>query len=401
VFGPVWAPLVRDRSPLISGLGLTAMTREEPTSARALAVGACRLALQDAALGTADIDGLMVAHSPIASCEEVGISFQRVLGLRDLRVVQDVHAEGSSVAQLLQNAALYIGAGLARHVLCVFADASVRATGGSGASFALEVPYGGVPGWEGAHGLFTAVAAYALEARRHMALYGTTEAHLGAVAASARRWSAGNPLAIARRPLTADEYLSSPWVAEPFRKLDCAYPVNGGAAVIVSSGEAAAAVSAPVVELVGCGQAHGGGFRQRRPEPDRVTGAGVAARRALRDAGLELDDIDVCEVYDCFTFATIALLEDIGFCARGDGGPFVADGNIDPGGSIPTNTGGGQLAGYYLQGMTPVTEAIIQLRRDGGDRQVVDANVALVCTHGGIFDHHAALVLQRGEASGV
>jgi acetyl-CoA acetyltransferase len=128
-------------------------------------------------------------------------------------------------------------------------------------------------------------------------------------------------------------------------------------------------------------------------ELETETPAGTAAARSLQMAGIGLGDIDVLELYDCFSYATIVLLEDLGFCEKGEGGPFVTDGEIGPRGTIPTNTGGGQLSGYYLQGMTPLSEALIQLRGDGGERQVAGAATALVHGHGGILEHHACAVL--------
>jgi acetyl-CoA acetyltransferase len=233
-----------------------------------------------------------------------------------------------------------------------------------------------------------------------MELYGTTTEHLGAVAVAARRWAAGNPLAVKREPLTIDEHHASPWVVEPFRRLDCAFPVNGAVAVLVSAAGAAAGLARPPVGIAGTGQGHRANLRRAGDDADVSTAAGVAAQQALRTARMTLRDVDVCQLYDCFTYATIVALEDFGFCAKGEGGDFVADGNIGPGGAIPTNTGGGQLSGYYLQGMTPVSEAIIQLRGDGGERQVDGAEVALVGGQGGVLDHHACLVLTAGGAHG-
>lgn len=382
----------------VSGLGMTEMTRGGELSARRLAVEACRRAVADAGLSPCDIDGLSVAHSPIVSCREVGMDLQDVLGLADLTLITDVHAGGASAGQAVQTAALHVAAGLATHVLCVFADAMLdQGATRSGDAFAVPVPHGHVDGWEAAHGLFGAVASYGLAARRHMALYGTTTRHLGAVATTARAWARGNPAAVARGPMTLEDHAHSPWVVEPFRRLDCAFPVNGAIAVVVSAPERAENGPHPAVRIAGLGQGSRGNLREPGADAEVHTGAGPASAQALRMAGIALDDIDVCQLYDCFTYATIVTLEDFGFCAKGEGGDFVLDGNIAPGGRIPTNTGGGQLSGYYLQGMTPLSEAVIQLRGDGGERQVDGASVALVGTQGGILDHHACLVLMKEQ----
>jgi acetyl-CoA acetyltransferase len=112
-------------------------------------------------------------------------------------------------------------------------------------------------------------------------------------------------------------------------------------------------------------------------------------------AGITLDDVDVVELYDCYTFTVLVCLEDYGFCKKGEGGPFVAGGRIAPGGSLPVNTGGGQLSSFYMWGMTPISEAVIQLRGDGGERQVPEAEVALVSGNGGILSTHSTLILTK------
>jgi acetyl-CoA acetyltransferase len=376
----------------ITGLGISALTRTADRTVSDIAVEAALLAIEDAHLDRGDVDGLLISHSPVESCEPLGLSLHEYLGLGDLQLLQDIHGEGSSAMQSLHNAAMYVSAGLAQHVLCVWADAPVRSGQSSGAAYNVTVPHGMVEGWEAAHGLFGGASAYALCARRHMARYGTTVEHLGAVAIAARTWAAGNPRAMLRSPLTMEEHHASPLIADPFRQLDCAFPVNGGAAFVVSS-DSAGGGSSRRVRIAGIGQGHRANYHYAGAEIEVDTSAGVAAGQALRMAGFELQDVDVCELYDCFSYSTIVLLEDLGFCEKGRGGDFVLDGNILPGGTIPTNTGGGQLSGHYLQGMTPLCEAIIQIRGDGGDRQVPDAQVALVHGHGGVFNLHACTVL--------
>ena len=124
-----------------------------------------------------------------------------------------------------------------------------------------------------------------------------------------------------------------------------------------------------------------------------VSGAGQSGETALRMAGVELSDIDQAQIYDCYTFTVLITLEDYGFCAKGEGGPFVASGALHPGGSFPVNTGGGQLSAYYLWGATPLSEAVIQGRGHGGDRQAARNDLILVSGNGGILDHHATLIL--------
>jgi acetyl-CoA acetyltransferase len=384
----------------ITGLGITALVRRGDTTAAEHAADAALLAVADAGIGPGTVDGLIVTHSPIVGCEQLGIHLHEQLGLSDLAVLQDIHAEGSSAMQMLHNAALYVSAGAATHVLCVFADTPIMpGLAGAGDAYAVAVPHGHLPGWEANHGLFGAAAPYALCARRHMTEFGTTEEHFGAVAVSARQWACGNPLAMVRKPITLADHRASPWVASPFRRLDCAFPVNGGIAIVVSRSAAAAECRRRPVYVAGIGQGHRANLHEAGSDVEVRTSAGMAADAALGMAGVERADIDVCELYDCFSYTTIVLMEDLGFCPKGEGGPFVADGHIARGGGIPTNTGGGQLSGYYMQGMTPISEAIIQLRQDGGERQVKGAELALVHGHGGILNYHACAVLSTSTPS--
>jgi acetyl-CoA acetyltransferase len=139
------------------------------------------------------------------------------------------------------------------------------------------------------------------------------------------------------------------------------------------------------------GQGHPGGD----PAETLTSGAPLAKQTAFAMAGITLDDVDVVELYDCYTFTVLVTLEDYGFCKKGEGGPFVAGGRIGPGGALPVNTGGGQLSSFYMWGMTPVSEAVIQLRGDGGARQVPGAKTALVSGNGGILSTHSTLVLSN------
>src|SRR5207253_2581387 len=126
---------------------------------------------------------------------------------------------------------------------------------------------------------------------------------------------------------------------------------------------------------------------------DLSTGAAIAAETLYGQLGITAGDIDICELYDCYTYTALVTLEDYGFCGKGEGGAFVEDGKLGPGGALPTNTGGGQLSGYYMWGMTPMSEAVIQTRGQGGERQVEKHDVVLVTGNGGILNYHGCLVL--------
>jgi acetyl-CoA acetyltransferase len=163
--------------------------------------------------------------------------------------------------------------------------------------------------------------------------------------------------------------------------------------VIVTTAERAAALAQPPVHVLGWAQSHPGHYLRRHPDFGLVTGAATAGPAALEMAGVTLAEVDVTELYDCYTFTVLVTLEDYGFCPKGEGGPFVASGVLGPGGKLLLNTGGGQLSGYYMWGMTPLSEAVIQARGQGGERQAPAHDVVLVSGNGGVLDHHATLVL--------
>jgi acetyl-CoA acetyltransferase len=223
----------------------------------------------------------------------------------------------------------------------------------------------------------------ALYAQRHMHEYGTTRAHLGAVALNARRHAARNPAAVYREPLTLETYLDSRWVTEPFCLYDCDVPVDASTAVIVSPVEAAADLPHAAVRIDAVGTALGPSpvWDQR---PDLTTmGAHDAARALWQRASVGPADVDTAQLYDGFSFLTLAWLEALGFCGPGEGGPFVAEGHLALEGSLPCNTWGGQLSGGRLHGFGFVAEACRQLRRECGPRQVPDCEVAVVGVGGG------------------
>ena len=381
----------------ITGLGMTPMGRIYGKTAMDFAVEAVRDAIADAGLQRADVDGLLV-NAGITNNQPGGVSLrlQNALGLHNLRLLNHMNAAGSTAAQMVQYAALAINAGMANHVVCVFADAPL--TEGRSASAA----YGGGArpsrprGFAGlivAAGMFGANTMYALAARRHMALYGTTQDQFGAIAVAERAWATMNPLAQQREPMTLEDYHNSRWIVEPFHLYDCCLVSNGAIAVVVSSADAAKDMPQPPVYILGMGQGHPGDSNRAGDDWETETGARIAARTVYGMAGVGPSDIDICELYDCYTYTVLVTLEDYGFCAKGEGGPFVESGAIGPGGPLPTNTGGGELSAYYMWGMTPISEAVIQTRGHGGERQVQDRDFVLVTGNGGVLNYHAALIL--------
>lgn len=385
--------------PAIVGLGATSMSLEPGAVATDLASDAVAACLADAGVGIADVDGLLVSSSQGIRPDRLGVGFARAAGFGDLQLLEHVEIKGASTVAMIQRAISSITAGLAHSVLCVFADAPLRSGRRAGSTYARSGGTTGVRGLERSSGVHGSVPTYALLAARYLAVTGTSADALGAdalgaVAVTARQWAAKNPAAVARTPLDLDGYRASRMISTPLRVLDCARPVNGAAAVLVSDTRPG---SQRPVTMLGTAAEHP--IRRRRAGGESwFGGGGRAAWASLTAAGLTHADIDVVELYDPFSVVTLCLLEEYGFAKPGNAGPMALGGDLGPGGAMPTNTGGGQLSGFYLQGMTPLVEAIDQLRGGAGERQVPDARTAFVGGIGGRMDHHACLVL-TGESA--
>ena len=383
----------------IAGLGLTELGKVYGRSPRRLAAEAVRLAAADAGLEPGDLDGLLVCPG-LGGGLDTGLA--QVLGLRDLRLLSVINAYGASAGAAVQLAALAVISGSASAVACVFADTPLRAGTPAGATFGLRAGSGpaaarlqwhGLSGLAAGFGYRTVTAEYALAARRHMACYGTTSEQYGAVAVAQRAWAAGNPRAQLRDALTIGEHQASRWIVEPLHLLDCCLVSNGSIAVVLTGAGRAAGLRRPPVHIWGWGQGHPGHQLERGSEFGLRTGAVMSGRAAMAMAGIGAGDVTMAQIYDCYTYTVVVSLEDYGFCAKGEGGPFAASGALAPGGSLPVNTGGGQLSSYYMWGFTPLSEAVIQARGDGGARQAAGCDVILVSGNGGILAHHSTLIL--------
>ena len=378
-------------STAIAGLGLTKMGKVYGQTTAQLAATAGRNAIADAGLMPADVDGLLISAGISGG---VGLDLQRDLGLRNLTLLSEMNAYGSTAGGMIQVASMAVQSGMASTVLCTFADAPLVPNRSAGLSYGTSAY--GTSGWKGllgAGGVLGATPKYALAARRHMARFGTTSEQLGAIAVAQRKWAAMNPLAQMRAPMTLDDHQNSRMVADPFHLLDCCLVSNGGVAVLVTSTEHAKSLAQPAIEVKGWGQCHPGRYLRASPDFGIRTGAAVSGPAALAMAGVALDEIDVVELYDCYTYTVLVTLEDYGFCEKGEGGAFVTSEVLGPNGSLKLNTGGGQLSSYYMWGMTPLSEAIIQARGHAGERQVEKHELVLVSGNGGTLDHHSTLVL--------
>lgn len=380
----------------IAGMGLTAQGRHLGVSRRELRRQALDLALDDSGLQRSDIDGYIF----------IGASFEdlRYLGLSPAFAYSLMTGGASPTASVLV-AAGAIATGQATTVACVYGEAYSSAPpkltphtdGGAERdikSFSYGYPY--------LYGMVGPASTYALAARRHMELYGTTSEDLGRVAVVEREYASIRPGTQGYgQPITLADHQDSRMIVDPLRLLDCSRPTDGGAAIIVTSTERAADLTDHSVRVLGGGTSHAieSWWNGTMFESMNIA---RAARTAFEQAGISIDDIDVAQLYAPFTIAVLMQLEEYGFCASGESGAFVADGHTGPTGSIPTNTGGGQLSGFYATGFTPLSEGILQMRGQAPTSQIADAQTCLVSGSGGNGGiqgswSHATLVLGAGQ----
>jgi len=248
-----------------------------------------------------------------------------------------------------------------------------------------EAPYGN-----------TLVGAYAMAARRHMHLYGTTSEQLAEIAVVTRRHAGLNPLAMYRKPITVQDVLDSRMIADPLHLLDCCVVSDGGGAVLVTTEERARDLKQMPIFVLGSSEGHTHTHISQMPDLT-VTAAAVTGPRAFDEAGVRPDQIDVAMIYDSFTITVLLLLEDLGFCRKGEGGAFVQNGRIALGGQLPINTDGGGLSSNHpgMRGIFLLIEATRQLRGQCGPRQVKDAKLAVAHGSGGLLSSQATTILGR------
>jgi acetyl-CoA acetyltransferase len=234
---------------------------------------------------------------------------------------------------------------------------------------------------------------YAHMARRHMELYGTTSEQFGHIAVTIRQHALLNDNAIMQTPITLEEHQNSRLIASPLRLFDCCLESDGGTAVVVSSAERARDLQRPPVYIMGIAEGHpdSPSTITQRTDMTRL-GTAKAAPKAFAMAGVTPTEIDVAEIYDCFTYIVLCQLEDLGFCDKGEGGAFVQGGRIALGGELPVNTHGGLLSQAHIVGMNHIVELVKQLRGTAGKAQVADAEIGLVTGYGDMGDGAVAIM---------
>lgn len=383
------------RTPLaavIVGVGESPVGKVPGFDALGLQRIAAQAALDDAGLGFDDVDGLLTTPQRVTGWSMPCGDVAEALGIQT-RYIATLDLTGASGCAMVHHAAMAIATGQCETVLCVGGQnlLSFNSRGGAVQSMAeagspFETHYGPlVP------------TKYALIAQRHMHEYGTTPEQLAEVAVALRAHAMLNPNAQMKTPITVADVLASRMVSTPLHVLDCALVSDGAAAYVLTSRERARDLRKPGVQLLG----HGYGFSHAYIGDYRTattTSAVRSGRDAFAMAGLTPADIDVAELYDCFTITVIVELEDLGFCRKGEGGRFVEGGRIRLGGELPVTTYGGLLSAAhpgYAGGMFHVVEGVRQLRGEAGARQVADAEVALVHNNGGVLGIHCTLILAR------
>jgi len=340
-------------------------------------------ALADAGLERKDVDGLFSASAYYSMAT---VSAGEYLGIRP-RYSDATNMGGSSFVSHLLHAAAALEAGLCEVALVVYASTQRSGGGFRGLSEPpnpYETPYG--PRYP--------ASMYALAASRHMHEYGTKREQLAEVAVAAREWAKLNPKAFMRDHLTVEDVLASRMISSPLSLLDCCLVTDGGGAMIVTSAERATDLRKPPVYLLGAGEAHW--HRNISQMPDlTATAAADSGRRAYEMAGVGPEDVDVAMLYDAFTINPILFLEDLGFCEKGEGGSFVEDGRIAPGGELAVNTNGGGLSYNHpgMYGLLLLIEAVRQLRGECGERQVDGAEIALAHGNGGVLSSQVTALL--------
>lgn len=354
---------MRDATAFV-GVGTSRYGSFPETDSYGLGVEALKVALDDAGLTVADLDGLIVGRIP--SYE----TFSEMIGFNRQNYNLQLNSAGRFSAVSVMQAAMALATGQARCIALVY--------GNNGRS--VRDSYGGAPGLYAPWGFTSPGARHALMARRHMELYGTTSEQFGHVSMTFRKHASLNPYAFKREPFTIEEHQASRFVAEPLHLLDYCQVNDGAVALIMTTAERAKDMKRPPAYISAFGRADDYERASIYPEDLWYTPLRDISKRIYDAAGMKREDIDGLMIYDNFSPTVLFSLEGMGFCERGEGGPFAAAGNLALGARWPTNTSGGHLSESYMQGWALIGEAVRQVRGDCGDRQIADCKaVQYIC----------------------
>jgi acetyl-CoA acetyltransferase len=383
------------RDPVIVGIGLSDFPVAPHLSTPQHHAQAMQRALADCGLAKRDVDGFCCVGMGGGAAEAMVMA--EYLGI-DHRYVDSTMTGGSSFEFHVQHAAAALRQGLCETVLVTYGSNFFSARGrtlGTGGFGGRGAGVTGPDMYQAPYGL-SLVGAYAMIARRHMHEYGTKPEQLAEIAVGVREFAGLNPNAMYRDPITVSDVLASRMIADPLHLLDCCVVSDGGGAFVMTTAERARDLRQPPVRVLGAagGQTHWNISQM----PDFTRSAAVqAAPEAFAQAGLAPADVDVIEFYDSFTITVLTLLEDCGFCAKGEGGAFVAEGHLRRGGKLPLNTDGGGLSSCHsgMRGIFLIIEAVRQLRGQAGPAQVPGAEVALCAGSGGFLSGIGTVLLGK------
>ena len=382
---------IRGASAIVGVADDASPTGQLEIGGRELEAAMIEQALTDAGLTIADVDGVCHTGSSMGLAEYLGVH---------PRFTESTNTGGSSFEVHVEHAAAAIAAGIADVVVSVYASTprGDRARGGGMGGPGRRPMMMGGPNpqaeWEMPSGIRMPMGAYAMAATRHMAEYGTTPEQLAQIAVSTRQWATMNPKARYQDPITIDDVLASPMQSSPLHLLDCCLVTDGAGAFVMTSAERAKSLPKPPAYVLGVGTCHDHAMISQMP--DLATTAGtISGPAAFGMAGIKPSDVDLLMGYDSFTITALLHLEDLGFCKKGEGGPFTEDGKLGPGGSLPMNTNGGGLSYTHpgMYGMFLLVEAVKQLRGECGERQLTDPDIAVAHGSGGVLSCMSTVVL--------
>jgi acetyl-CoA acetyltransferase len=340
-------------------------------------------ALEDCGLKLSDIDGVFVAAS---QSRMVGLMLCEYLGLRP-RYLDSTQVGGSSFMAHVKHAQAAIESGMCEVALIAYGSTQ-RSVSRAVASSREPLPY------EDPYRPMMPPSAYAMAASRHMYQYGTTREQLAEIAVAARKWALLNPKAWEKEPLSIEDVINARMVSYPFTVRDCCLVTDGGGAIIMTTAERAKDLKQKPAFILGAGETTTHQSISNMPD-FTVSGAVESGRQAYTAAGLSAKDVDVAMLYDAFTICTLMFLEDLGFCKKGEGGAFVENGGIAPGGHLPVNTSGGGLSYCHpgMYGLFVLIEAVRQIHGVCGKRQIENVNVTLAHGNGGVFSSQCTVLL--------
>lgn len=379
----------------ITGVAEAALGKVSGQSELSMMALAAREALGEAGLSLKDIDGIFARYRSNEPMIEHSVELGEYLGIQP-RYADSTDIGGCSFEAYVHHAMLAVAAGRCNAALIAYASRQRSRRSRSMHSHGDDYTISGQ--FEAPYGVVSPIGQYALIAARRMYQYGTTSEQFAEVAVAARRWAQLNRKAWVRDPLTVEDVLASEMICEPLHRLDCCLVTDGGAAVIVTTADRAKDAVKRPVRVLGAGESHTH-WHIAEMRDFTVTAGAVSAREAFGMAGIAPQDVDFLEPYDNFTSAVVQHLEDLGFCEKGEGGAFVEDGRLAPGGDLPAMTSGGGLSYNHpgMLGLLLLVEAVRQLRSEAGERQVPNARIGVVHGIGGVSFGSAATVVLAHE----